>query len=405
MSILIVDDEKDLQELIGDVLVSSNVCASDQICYAPNGKIALELVATLKPKVIITDLMMPVMSGSEFIEGVRKVDKECEIIVMTGHADMDLAVKLFKYGVVDFLRKPFNVQELVIIIKNARDRYLLRQENERFKKRLYESEKLSAIGLLAAGVAHEINNPNTFIKGNLELLLMYAQSIEPLLDAQIAQGPSKENDRYKLIKESFVPTVKAALGGSERIKKIVSGILSVGRQSADTAGCVDVLSVIDEALQLSSHKLKKYKVNYIPSQTPVYSLGVYQDILQVILNLLVNAADALDEKFDGKDKSSTSYGHVDITTQVLNEGQIVTLVIEDNAGGIKQELLNKVYDPFFTTKPIGKGTGLGLSISKALIEKSNGELICESKAGVGTKFTINIPLYKKEDADGTSIAC
>ncbi|MEM8640227.1 MAG: ATP-binding protein [Cyanobacteria bacterium P01_G01_bin.54] len=272
------------------------------------------------------------------------------------------------------------------------------------QSQLLQSEKMSSLGQLVAGVAHEINNPVNFIFGNLEHLQDYQKSFLRVVQAYGAHYPEPPaalaevldaEDLTFLIEDSSQLMASMRVG-AERIREIVQSLRIFSRlDEADYKGA-DLHEGLDSTLLILQHRLKAG-----PKGPAIELCKQYQPDLpeidcfpsqlnQVFMNILVNALDALEDHPDA--------GRVDritLTTQLLADQQQVQVIIADNGPGIPAEVQKQIFDPFFTTKPIGKGTGLGMAISYQIItEKHSGQIICRSKVGQGTEFVITLPLYQ-----------
>jgi PAS domain S-box-containing protein len=233
-------------------------------------------------------------------------------------------------------------------------------EQVRLEEHLQISEKMASLGLLAAGVAHEVNTPLTGISSYTQMLLEQADPADP---------------RTQLLEKIERQTFRAA--------KIVNGLLTLSRPG--TAGGerapVDLSNVVTDVLSLLEHQLElgKIKVRRELSDVPVTVLGIEHQLQQVFLNLFLNARDAMPRG-----------GWLTLATRV--EGDVAFAEVADTGQGIPAEQLSRIYDPFFTTKPIGRGTGLGLSISYGIVREHDGNLRCDSAVGQGTRFTLTLPL-------------
>lgn len=267
------------------------------------------------------------------------------------------------------------------------------------QQQLVHSEKLASVGHLAAGVAHEINNPAAYVKGNIDVLKDYKNSFQQVIRAYdlLASEIERSGDQeLKAIATSisclkqdldidFLLTdidelLSDSLYGMERIQKIVLDLKSFSR--VDDSDCTEVdinQDVIEIALRLVGNELK-YKCQINLDLKPLPKLVCFPgELSQVIMNLLINARDAIHER-----------GEIFITSECLND--VIQIKVRDSGEGISQENMLTLFDPFFTTKEVGKGTGLGLSISMDIIKKHGGKLSVESQLGEGACFTIELPL-------------
>ena len=239
----------------------------------------------------------------------------------------------------------------IIVLEDVTDRANLEEQ-------LRLSEKMAAIGLLAAGVAHEVNTPLTGISSFTQMLLERSEPADP---------------KTQLLEKIEQQTFRAA--------KIVNSLLNLARPSGGETGAVDLNAVIGDILSLLEHQLKMSHVQVCRglSASPVVVSGVEYKLQQVFLNLFLNARDAMPKG-----------GSLSVTTRVDGANAIVE--VSDTGAGIPAEHLARIYDPFFTTKPEGRGTGLGLSVTYGIVQEHGGSLTCDSEVGRGTRFTLVLPL-------------
>jgi signal transduction histidine kinase len=239
----------------------------------------------------------------------------------------------------------------ILIIEDISTRVQLEEQ-------LQISEKMASIGLLAAGVAHEVNTPLTGISSFTQMLLENAEPDDP---------------RTKVLEKIERQTFRAA--------KIVNGLLNLARPAQVDSGPVDLHAVIGDVLSLLEHQLRNSRIQVrkeLGASAPIVQ-GIEYKLQQVFLNLFLNARDAMPRG-----------GWLTISTSVGPENAGVE--ISDTGSGIPPEQLSRIYDPFFTTKDIGKGTGLGLSITYGIVREHAGTIACDSVVGQGTRFTLTLPL-------------
>ncbi|AFY37067.1 integral membrane sensor signal transduction histidine kinase [[Leptolyngbya] sp. PCC 7376] len=263
---------------------------------------------------------------------------------------------------------------------------------------MIQSEKMSALGQMVAGIAHEINNPTSFIVGNLRYLSEYIDDLLklpslyakhfPKAPAQLEQ--ELESLEFDFVKEDIPKLLKSMEIGTNRITRIVGSLRNFSRLDEANFKEVDIHEGLDSTLTILQHR-------FISKDSKKQAIAIVQEygdlplvacdagsLNQVFMNLLTNAIDALEE-------SDTTQPQICIETSLTTDQQ-VQIRITDNAMGVPKEIQSKLFDPFFTTKPIGKGTGLGLSMSYQIItERHSGKLWCESRIGQGSSFVIEIP--------------
>jgi signal transduction histidine kinase len=299
------------------------------------------------------------------------------------------AVKMF--GTAQDITGRKRVEEL--LLKEKEEQKALIKKLEDAHNQLLQSEKLASIGQLAAGVAHEINNPIGYVNSNLGTLRTYVDQILSVLDAyeqaESACDPAararakalKEEVELDFLKQDILDLLKESGEGIQRVKQIVQDLKDFSHideaewQLADLHHGLDsTLNVAHNEIKYKADVLKQYgdipRVECLPSQ-----------INQVFMNLLVNAAHAMDESKRGL-----------ITVRTGVRGSEAWVEVVDNGKGIPPENLTRIFDPFFTTKPVGKGTGLGLSLAYGIVEKHNGRIEVESEVGKGTTFRLWLPI-------------
>ena len=262
---------------------------------------------------------------------------------------------------------------------------------------ILQSEKMAAIGQLAAGVAHEINNPIGFVTSNLRSFGRYMEKLAAHIEKQEAVIAEYSADQAKelitrLREESKLDSIledihdlqSESLEGLDRVSKIVQNLKSFSRVDQAVSNSVDLNECLESTLNIVWNELK-YTATVERDLTPLPLVTCYpQEVNQVFLNLLVNAGHAIGE--NGV-----------IRLRSWQEGNMVYISISDNGCGIPEENLNRLFEPFFTTKEVGKGTGLGLSICYDIVNKHGGEIQVESRVGYGTTFTMCLPIQQSEN--------
>lgn len=239
------------------------------------------------------------------------------------------------------------------------------------ESQLIQMEKMASLGTLAAGIAHEINNPLSFLISNLESLRDFVK--------YFADEPSVDEQHKKTLLEDFLPMTEESLEGALRIKKIVSDLRTFSRHSETKKSRLDINQILESTLTIIWNEIKYKTTIFKDYQAKSAILGDSTSLSQVFLNILINATQAIAEKGT-------------ITLSSYEEEKNVYIKISDTGCGITAENLLKVFDPFFSTK---KGPGLGLSVSYNIIKQHGGDIKAESAPGKGATFTITLPKEKE----------
>ena len=265
---------------------------------------------------------------------------------------------------------------------------------------MVHSEKMKSLGELVAGIMHEINNPINFIYGNMTHLKNYSEDLIMLIDKfaeytellpedkkQEYQKMLKEID-YEFLKEDLPDLIKSCHEGTERTKNIILNLKDFSRMEESAITNVDLPKEIDSTLNILNNKFKNKITVHKDYHEDVPKIEAYGGQLnQVFMNILDNAAFAVSDK-----------DHGDVWITIRKDNKFAYVEIEDNGKGMSDETKNKIFNPFFTTKPVGQGTGLGLSISYKVIKNHNGNIDVQSELGKGTKFIIKLPLiFEREE--------
>ena len=366
--VLVVDDLRDMRDLISDCLKKGNY----RVARAPNGKRGLEVARESKPDLIVTDWMMPQMSGPELIEAIREDDEltGTPIVLLTAKSDEESKLIGTEIGADAFLGKPFSDQELMSTVRNLMGlKFHQKRAVEALKNLqdaqeiLIESEKMSALGVLVAGVAHEMNTPLAAIQMASETIELSVRGLK--LDE--VEWVSRFN--------------KLAFINSDSIKqlaRIVESLRLYGHPDSEEPEIIAIREMLERTLTIVRSGLGNVPVEIVCDENlkfPVFP----SKVAQVLNNLLVNAAHACNEQENPQIKVS-----------VLQKNGALRIGVEDNGTGIPEELKRKIFDPFFTTKPAGKGTGLGLALCKRFAEEMSGSLEVSDEKG-GATFYLTLP--------------
>ncbi|NQZ25142.1 MAG: two-component sensor histidine kinase [Colwellia sp.] len=263
------------------------------------------------------------------------------------------------------------------------------EELKQSESQLVQSEKMASIGVLAAGVAHEINNPIGFIRSNLEVLEDYFSDVEKHyheFTETLVSDTDKENHKklakkYELefLFKDSIPLIKSSILGADRVTEIVKSLKTFARVDQPDKALIDINEGLKATLSMVHNELKYCCNVHVDLQPLRHIHGFPGKLNQVFMNLLINAGQAITDKGD-------------IYIRSFIEGSNIVIQIEDTGSGIEAENLTQIFTPFYTSKPIGEGTGLGLSISHQIIEEHEGKITVKSEFGKGSCFTVSLPI-------------
>jgi signal transduction histidine kinase len=451
-AILCVDDESIVLTSLRDQLMRG-FPSEVRIELAESGEEALEVVDELNKEgyelpLIIADQIMPGMKGDELLTAMHKKYPKTLKIFLTGQADACAVgnavndANLYRY-----IQKPWNEEDLKLTVERALDSYnkdkklavqnrrlkklyakaqkeiderikvekLLEKTNRNLENLVYErtrelsltldnlkktqdqlivQEKMASLGMLSAGVAHEIKNPLNLINSFAGLNLELGRELEELLNSYEKTQPSQPIDNIRETIRDLLSNSKNILEEGVRADKIIRSMMHHARDGKNDMAVFSVNELVREALTLAYHGLKtsdnpfdfQIKTNLDESAPEMQVMG--QALSRVLVNLINNAYYAMKEK-----KAQMGDGYTPkLTVSTRDTAKFFEIRIKDNGPGMEKDVLKKIFDPFFTTKPPGKGTGLGLSISHDIICRGHqGKLEVDSKKGGFTEFVISLP--------------
>jgi signal transduction histidine kinase len=373
--LLLVDDEADFRSTLIKRLQKRGIGA----LQAASGQEALEILNRRDVDVVILDVKMPGVDGMEVLHIIKERYPQTEVILLTGHAETRGGVEGIKSGAFDYLSKPVEFDHLLEKIKQAlekKQRLEERQREAEYKERIEQqmivTERLAALGTLAAGIAHEINNPLAIINEAAGVLTSVLQKPEA------AEIPRRETFEKAL--EKIETAVK-------RARAITHQLLGDVRQQEPMPTQIRMDELVDETIQLVRKEAADRHIA-VTRETPANPQTVWIDpnpIRQILINLLTNALHATDA--GGR-----------ITLRIDKEADGLALSVSDTGKGIPKEHMDKIFEPFFSDKPPGQGTGLGLFVTREIVDKLGGRIDVRSQVGAGTTLTVHIPLHEEKPA-------
>lgn len=420
--LLIVDDTLDNVRLLSDILTNAGFTVRKAI----SGEMALTAVQASLPSLILLDINMPEMDGFEVCRQLKANPHTQEIpIIFLSASDMTHhKVEAFKMGGADYVTKPFQAEEVIARIRHqlliAHLKKDLQHKNKNLETtlsklketqvELIQKEKMVGLSQLIAGIAHEINNPISFIVGNLNPAKQYFSDLMDIIKLYQQRFPTPGKDIEKaisradldFISQDFSEVLKSMETGTARIRRIVQSLQTFSQQGNSAIKTIDIHETLDNILLLTQPRLRgegsrpSIQVACDYGQVPAITCDA-RLINQAILHILDNAVDAINGFWD---ELTTNNGQavtfwepaITIATTTPKPGW-VAIKIRDNGIGIAEEQQSRVFDPFFTTKPIGQGEGLGLSITyQIVVDKHKGNLFVQSTPKHGSEFVVELPV-------------
>ncbi|WP_257447202.1 sensor histidine kinase [Archangium lipolyticum] len=377
-SVLIVDDEPSLRTILAFIV--QRVGAVPVLAH--DAATARQLAAKHSFACALIDKNLPGENGLEFLKWLRSVQPGCNALIVTAYGNVDSAIEALRLGAFDYLLKPFEVDALEHRLKLALDQWRMRQEHERMQAMLVQADRLASLGLLAAGVVHEVNTPLAYILSNLDWLDEELPSLREGLKRQGRQGTGPELSSLADRLTAVQSTLRDIREGAERVRHIARDVKAFARREDDESVLVDLREVLEAALKMALVHIR-YRARVVRDYQDVPLVkGNEARLAQVFLNLVVNAAQAIPE--DG------SNHEIRVRLWTGPNGEACAEVT-DTGTGIAAEHMPHLFEPFFTTKRSGEGTGLGLFICKSIVESFDGSITVESREGKGTTFRLGLP--------------
>jgi len=352
--VLIIDDEEPIRKILGMYLRSKGY----EVVTAADGREGIKVFQKARAPIVLTDIRMPGMDGIEVLERIKHISPETEVIVVTGHGDMDLAIKALQLDASDFITKPVGNEALSIALKRAEERLDTRRMLKASHEYLQQAEKLIAIGKISDKLAHEIRNPLTVIGGFTDRL--------------------KKKARHCLGGEKYTEIISSEIA---RLENLVNDILLYSGEIPLKKTEVNINKLINEVLLLFDKELteKGISLNTFFGESIPLMRADKQKLQEVFINIVINAVHAM-----------RSGGNMTVKTECVCEKtpKTVRVAISDTGQGIPEDILDKVFDPFFTTKTVG--SGLGLTVAREIVKRHNGAMDVQSEVGKGTTVIVEL---------------
>ena len=373
--VLYVDDDR-----ANLVVFEATLEGALPIRTAASGEEALAILRSEEVAVLLTDQRMPGMTGVELAEQAKVEFPDTVRVLITAYSDLSAAVDAINRGQIHlYLRKPWEPRELRLALESARERYLTTRRMRELEKRLLATERVYALGVVAAGIAHEIRGPIGVLQTNVQVLR------DALTELRASLTSGRQLDQRSL--EAHFREMESVLAdcaeASNSVLEITRSIEVSTRSSPPTdVDLREVIRLVARSIRIELYQRGRLDLEL--GEVPAVR-GSRTKLGQVVLNLVVNALEAM-----APERRNENLLKVKLWAE---EGR-VKLLVEDNGAGIPPETLDRIFDPFFTTKFDG-GTGLGLAISRRIIEESDGSLEVTSVVGVGTRFLVDLPAAGK----------
>ena len=365
--LLLIDDEPGIRRMMSLDLSSGGY----QVYTAEDGAKGLEVFERYRPELVLTDIKMPGMDGIEVLERIKRLSPQTEVIVITGHGDMDLAIQSLKLQASDFLTKPINPQALAVALDRARQRLALRAELESYTQHLerkvaeataqvVQAERLAAVGQSVSALVHSIKNMLSGLKGGAYLV---GQGMETGNRQHLEQG-------HQMLWRNI-----------RRLEALVRDLLTVAKPRQPELAPQDLAQIAAEAVETLAAEAADQGVELVllPPSGPCPVMAEYRMILDALVNLVSNAVDAAAQKSQGRVEVSLGGDAGEVWCQV-----------SDNGPGLEEEAIQRIFKGFYSTKGAA-GTGLGLMVAQKTAREHGGRVEFENRPGRGATFRLVLP--------------
>jgi signal transduction histidine kinase len=388
--LLVIDDERPILEMLEMSLASEGY----EVITAESGREGLKIFAQQRPKLVLTDIKMPGIDGVEVLKRIKAIDSETEVIVVTGHGDMDSAIAALQHGASDFITKPVRDEVMMLSLERAKKKVAISRqlrdytdnleqkveectlELRQAQEELMRTERLATIGETVAGLAHYIKNILTGLRGGMYL---------------VNTGLTK--DKPERLKEGWEMVQRNV----QKVSDLALDLLRYSKERVAERSLCSPNEIVTEALELFRERAKEYRINLKEILDPNLTEAHLdrEGVHNVVLNLISNAIDACID-----DTDTSKAWEITVKTQLdtgAKSGHEILLEVSDNGCGMTDEVKEKLFTKFFSTKA-GRGTGLGLLGTQKIVHEHGGEISVESSAGQGTTVSVRLKLAIPEIA-------
>jgi two-component system NtrC family sensor kinase len=379
INVLLVDDEPPFREAVARRLMKRGF----SVDQAGGGEEALQRLDHAPTHVVVLDVKMPDMDGLTTLSRIKEKRPGIEVILLTGQACAQDGVTGIMSGAFDYLTKPVELEHLAGKIRQAFERITWTKDQAReaefrakIEQRMGAAERLASLGTMAAGIAHEINNPLAIIS-----------EAAGFMNSQILRDGFVSTE----LRDRLLLALGKIQGSVDRAKRITHQLLGFARKVDWTFETFDLNEMADEVADLTRKTADSQDAKVLVSPASMGAVDVFSDpyqVRQVLINLVTNALQAVG-----------SGGEVRIVVSGTDDQVVVE--VKDNGPGIPKENRDRIFEPFFSTKPPGKGTGLGLSVSKSIVDKLGGRIDVDSHLGDGAVFRVILPRRSEPLNDNT----
>ena len=385
--VLIIDDEEAARYGLLRALSSLDYLLEE----AEDGASALGKIASFRPDVIVSDINMPGMNGLELLRRVNQGPEPPLVVLITAYGSEDIAIEALRAGAHNYLSKPFDVEELRLVVAGALDKQRLLRENRHYYRELertlaelresqtalVQAEKMASLGKLVAGVAHEINNPLGALQSSVNTMGLAASRISEWCKGQ----PPELSGNVHALVETLTAVSAQAKAACDRVGAVVTNLRHFAQLDRAEVLRAHVQAGMESTLRLLRHEFAE-RIEVIRDYGQVPEIDCYpRELNQLFMNLLLNAKEAIER--------GGRRGEIRVRTWA--QPDTIHIEISDNGCGIPSEHLDKIFDPGFTTKGVQVGTGLGLAICYQIVRAHKGTIEVSSRPGEGATFTVKLP--------------